>query len=231
VQAQDVMSRSVAAVVAEAAVKDAARLMIERGVSALPVVDGANRVVGIVSEGDLIRRAEIGTARRRPLWLMALLRRSAREYVKARAARVRDVMTRPVVTVAPAAPLHEVAGLLEKHRIKRVPVVKGGRLAGIVSRADLVRRLAAAPEAPTARTARDRALRRAVLERLERAGVRAVNLNATVRNGVVHLWGEVASRGEQMLLRRAALAVDGVREVQDRTAVMPPPVAAELGLL
>jgi CBS domain-containing protein len=230
-QARDVMTDRVATVAPNAAVKEAAKLMMERRVSALPVVDGAQRVVGILCDGDLIRRTEIGTGRRRPSRMRALTQRGARECLKTRSARVRDVMSRPVISVRPTAPLREVARLLDKHRIKRVPVLEGRRLAGIVSRADLVRQLATMPARPTARTPRDRALRRAVLEELRRSSSGGLNLNATVEHGVVHLWGDVASRSEQKTLQKAAHAVDGVRRVKDHTSVMPLRVADALGLL
>jgi CBS-domain-containing membrane protein len=193
-------------------------------------IEPAQRVVGILREGDLIRRTEIGTGRRRPSRMRALTQRG-REYLKTRSARVRDVMSRPVISVRPTAPLREVARLLDKHRIKRVPVLEGRRLAGIVSRADLVRQLATMPARPTARTPRDRALRRAVLEELRRSSSGGLNLNATVEHGVVHLWGDVASRSEQKTLQKAAHAVDGVRKVKDHTSVMPLRVADTLGLL
>jgi CBS domain-containing protein len=220
-QASDLMTGWVATIAPEAAVKDAAKLMIERRVSALPVVSSGERVVGIVSEGDLIRRAEIGTDTRREPWLRRLLQSGAREYLKERGATVRDVMSSPVVSVGPATPLDEVAALLDRHRIKRVPVIDGERLAGIVSRVDLVRQLATVPVRPTARTPRDRELRGEVLEAARRSGAAGLNLNATVEHGVVHLWGDVRSRGEQKALLNALRSVRGVRKVADHTSVLP----------
>jgi len=145
-QAQDVMTGWVATIGAGASVQEAARLMVERRISALPVVDEADRLVGMVSEGDLVRRAELGTgAAEGSWWLKVLAENTARDYVKAHGTAVSDVMSSPVVTVGRATPLREVARLLQEHRIKRVPVLEAGRLVGIVSRADLVRQLAAAP--------------------------------------------------------------------------------------
>jgi CBS domain-containing protein len=228
--ASDVMTGWVATIAAEATVKDAAKLMIERRVSALPVVGAGARVVGIVSEGDLIRRSEIGTGARREPWLHRLLHGGAREYLKTRGATVRDVMSAPVISVGPATPLAELAALLDKHRIKRVPVLDGARLAGIVSRVDLVRQLATAPARPGARTPRDRELRREVLGAAQRSGAAGLNLNATVEHGVVHLWGDVRSRGEQKALRKAAGTVGGVRKVEDHTSVIPLRVGSALRL-
>lgn len=141
-QATDVMTASVATIGADATVRDAAKLMFERGVSALPVLDEKEHVVGIVSEGDLVRRRELGTETTGSWWLLALADGAARDYRKTHATAVRDVMTRPVFGVRPSASLREIAKLMEERRIKRVPVLDGGHLVGIVSRADLVRQLA-----------------------------------------------------------------------------------------
>lgn len=140
--AQEVMTTSVATIGAGATVREAARLMLERRVSALPVTDEKKRVVGIVSEGDLVRRRELDTETEGSWWLLALAQGAAREYRKTHGTTVRDVMTRPVIGVRPSASLRQIARLLEKHGIKRVPVLDAGRLVGIVSRADLVRELA-----------------------------------------------------------------------------------------
>ncbi len=141
-QAQDVMTTKVATIGAGATVREAAKLMLERGVSALPVLDEKGRVVGIVSEGDLVRRQELGTETTGAWWLLALTEGAARDYRKTHATAVRDVMTRPVIGVRPSASLKQIAKLLQGRRIKRVPVLDAGRLVGIVSRADLVRQLA-----------------------------------------------------------------------------------------
>jgi CBS domain-containing protein len=141
-QAQDVMTTWVATIGAGATVREAARLMAERKVSALPVLDDEDRMIGIVSEGDLVRRAELGTETAGSWWLVALAKDAAADYRRTHGVTVSDVMTHPVLSVAPTASLREVAQLMEKHRIKRLPVLDAGRLAGIVSRADLVRSLA-----------------------------------------------------------------------------------------
>ena len=230
-QAQDVMTTVVATIRAEANVQEAAKLMLERRVSALPVMDGKDRVIGMVSEGDLVRRTELGTDAPRSWWLRAIAEDAARDYLKTHGASVADVMTSPPVTVRRTTSLQEIARLLEKHRIKRVPVLDAGRLVGIVSRADLVRRLAAAPARPAtpARTVSDRALRRDVLAEMRRSGMDLLYVNITVEHGIVHLWGGARSRSEQRVLCVAAKRVKGVRKVEDHTSVIPLRVAAALG--
>jgi CBS domain-containing protein len=228
-QAQDVMTTWAATIPADATVREAAKLMLERRISALPVMDGKDRVIGIVSEGDLVRRSELGTDAARSWWLRAFADDAARDYLKTHGASVREVMTRPVVSVRRTTPLHEIARLLEKHRIKRVPVLDAGRLVGIVSRADLVRRLAMTPARPTPRAAGDRALRRAVLKETQQAGLDLLYVNVTVEQGIVHLWGGLGSPVERKALRAAAKAVAGVRQVDDHTFVIPLRIAAGLG--
>lgn len=229
--AQDVMTTAVATISADATVRDAAKLMLARRVSALPVTGSTGRVIGIVSEGDLMRRAELGTGTPRSWWLRLFSEDAARDYLKVHGTSVRDVMTSPVVSIRRTTTLKSVVHLLEKRRIKRVPVLESGRLVGIVSRADLVRRLATARERPAARTATDRTLRRLVLEQVRQSGIDATHVNVTVEHRLVHLWGSVRSNGEQKVLRVAAKAVEGVRKVEDHTSVMPLRVAAALGTL
>jgi CBS domain-containing protein len=229
-QAQDVMTTVVATISADATVREAAKLMLERRISALPVMDDKGRVIGIVSEGDLARRAELGTDVARSWWLRAFAEDAAQDYLKTHGASVREVMTSPAVSVRKTTPLHEVASLLEKRHIKRVPVIEAGRLVGIVSRADLVRRLATLPVRPAARTEGDRALRRQVLKEMQKkAGLDLLYVNVTVERGVVHLWGGVRSHLEQRALAVAAKAVEGVRKVEDHTMVIPLRVLAGLG--
>ena len=225
------MTGWVATISPDATVKEAAQMMIERRVSGLPVVNRNERVVGMVSEGDLMRRTEFGSVARRTPWLQRLLDSGARDYLKTKGGKVRDVMSKPAITVRPSTPLHELARLFDEKRIKRVPVVDRGRLAGIVSRADLVRQLATAPVRPAARTARERKLRQQVLDAARSSGAQGLNLNVTVDQGVVHLWGDVRSRLEQKALLRAVRAVDGARVVRDHTDVIPLRVAADLELL
>src|SRR5215471_629072 len=158
----DVMTSEVISVDENATVPAVARLLAERGISAVPVVDKYNCVTGMVSEGDLLHRAETGTERRRSWWLdmMASTNKLAGDYIKSHGGRAKDVMTRNVLSVTETTPVADIALLLETNRIKRVPVVRDGKLVGIVSRADLVRALAMTiEEAPSGVGANDRAIR------------------------------------------------------------------------
>ncbi len=230
-QAQDVMTTVVTTIPADATVREAARLMLERRVSALPVMNEQDRLVGVVSEGDLMRRAELGTGGVRSWWLRALAENAAGDFIKTHGTTVRDVMSTPVVSVRRATPLQEIAHLFEKHRIKRVPVLEAGRLVGIVSRADLVRRLATRPVRPLRRAADDRSLRRLVLKQVAKSGIDALYVSVTVDSGTVHLWGGVRSDIEQKALCAGAKSTQGVRKVEDHTFVMPPRLKAALGAI
>jgi CBS domain-containing protein len=218
-RAGDVMTGEVVTVRPEARVEQVARLMLEHHISAVPVVEAEGRLLGIVSEGDLVRRVETGTLARRAWWLDLLTDTAvqAREYVKTHGRRAADVMTGPVVTVGVDTPVEEIARLLERHGIKRVPVVRDGRVIGIVSRADLIRGLAVRPvEPPPARGEDDRAIREAVLSAL-RAQPWWIGTyrNVVVVDGVVHLWGLARSEAERQAMRVAAEAVPGVKGVED----------------
>ena len=231
-QAKDVMTTAVTTIEDDATVQEAAQLMLQRGVSALPVMDEKDRLVGIISEGDLVRRAELGTEKVYGSWWLRFLafpsESAAADFVKTHASRVRDVMTSPAISVSEATPLEKVALLLEKHRIKRVPVLRAGQLVGIVSRADLVRRLAIArPRKPP--TAGNRSLRKRMLAALGEAGVDAAYLNVSVSEGVLHLWGGVKSDAEKRALRVVAEGIPGVRGIDDHTFVMPPRLIGAMG--
>jgi CBS domain-containing protein len=202
----------------DTSVVEVARLLLDHAISAVPVVaDG--RVVGIVSEGDLMRRSETATDRRRAWWLTFFTGPTtlAEEYARTHGQRAADVMTSPVVTVNERTPLREIAELLETRRIKRVPVVRDGALVGIVSRADLLRALASTPSAKEpALATTDDGIREALLRDLETmAWATPANINPIVTRGVVHLWGRIGSDAERRALHVAAERVPGVRAVED----------------
>jgi CBS domain-containing protein len=225
--AGQVMSRTVLAVSLDASIYDAAELMVSAEVAALPVIDGSGRMVGIVSEADLMRRPEIGTEPHKG-WLsraFADSATSAQEYVALHSHRVRDVMTRKVVTVTEETPLSEVADLMTRHRVKRLPVVRGDTVVGIVSRANLVRALVSRdPAVPGARP-EDEALRRGVERAVkDHAWTSPWPVNILVSGGVVHLWGFVANDASSRAYRVAAENVPGVAKVRSHLRHIPPSV-------
>jgi CBS domain-containing protein len=217
--AQDVMTSPAITVTPDTPVVDIAAVLIERRISAVPVVDASGRVVGVVSEGDLLRRCEIGTDRRRSQWLDLLVERSgqAADFAKAHGLLARDVMTRDVISVPEDMELSEIAALLERRRIKRVPVVRNGVPIGIVSRANLLRGLAASGRRrqPSPQTD-DLGIRKRLEERLEQEPwVDLSRLNIVVSDGVVHLWGVLGSEEQRRALKIAAEGVPGVKDVVD----------------
>jgi CBS domain-containing protein len=218
--AVDVMTTEVISVAEDATVPAVARLLAERGISAVPVVDKDNRVIGMVSEGDLLHRAETGTERRRSWWLeiMASTNKLAEDYIKSHSGKVKDVMTRNVLSVAETTPVGDIALLLETNRIKRVPVVRDGELVGIVSRANLVQALAMTIDEPPSGGARadDRNIREQLLAELKAQRWAEVSAaNVTVKDGVVHLWSSYLSEQEKRALIVAAENIPGVRQVED----------------
>lgn len=224
-RALDVMTSEVITVAEDASVQQAAKLMAEHGISAVPVVDRDNRVVGMVSEGDLLHRAETGTERRRSWWLemMASTNQLAGEYVKSHSSEVRDVMTPDVISVTEETSVAEIAILLETHRVKRVPVLRDGKLAGIVSRANLVRALAMTLNgAPSGAEANDRAIRDKLLAELKTQKWAEVSpANITVKDGIVHLWSSYLSEQEKRAVVVAAENIPGVRHVEDHMRPVP----------
>jgi len=218
-RASDVMSINVSVAWPDTSVQEIARRLCERQVSALPVVDAEDRVLGIVSEGDLMRRVELGTDVRRSWWLDLLSSDAslAGDYVKAHGRTARDVMTRPVITVDEATDLKDVARLLESKHIKRVPVLRGGKLVGVVSRADIIRGLIAAGAGwPRARTRDDASIRTAIQEELRKLPFAVgAHANAIVEDGIVHLWGHVETPEQRNGIRVAVENIPGVKQVVD----------------
>jgi CBS domain-containing protein len=220
-KARDVMVSPVITVGPAASVQEAAKLMLDHRVSALPVLDEQGRLVGIVSEGDLLHRAEAQTERRLSWWLRLIAADDtlAQDYIRAHARRVGDVMTREVITASPETPLDEIALLLEKNGIKRVPIVQDGRLVGIVSRANLIQAVASAPKPPEIAMS-DAAIREQLLAHLKaQPWAHTDFINVTVANGTVNLWGMTNSETERQAMRVAAESIPGVRAVVDNLFV------------
>jgi CBS-domain-containing membrane protein len=222
--ARDVMVSPVITVSIDATVRDVAQILLEKRISAVPVIDGNGRLAGIATESDLMHRVEAGTERRHSRWLEALQgnRPLAVDYVKSHTTKVADIMTREVVTASPETPLHEIAELLERLHIKRVPIVsKNGDLVGIVSRANLLQAVATArPELELQLP--DAAIRQKIMDHLkQQRWTNAHHLNVTVSNGVVDLWGVVESDAERKALHVAAENVPGVTSVNDHLLNRP----------
>jgi CBS domain-containing protein len=223
-KAADVMVTDVVTVGPDASVRDVAEILLRHRISAVPVVaDG--KIAGIVSEGDLIRRTEGATERRRPRWLDYFISREvlAAEFVKSHARKVADVMTREVVTADPDTPLGEIASRLERNGIKRVPIVRDGKLVGIVSRANLLQALAGLKEdLPSEAAPSDAIIRGKVEAELKtKPWAKPLLINVIVRDGTVDLWGLVDSEAERQAVRVLAEVTPGVRAVNDNLAVRP----------
>jgi CBS domain-containing protein len=214
-RAADVMTTEVISAGPDTSVHALAALLSERGISGVPVVDADNRVVGIVSEGDLLHRIEAGTEgraeRRRSWWLdgIASERELARDYVKSHARTVKDVMTRDVVSVSDTTELADM--LLEARQIKRVPVVRDGKLVGIVTRANLVSALATTKSAPaTGADPDDRTISDKLFAEPQAKGwVDISSADIIVRDGVVHLWFSDDQPLEERLTIRVNLSRRG----------------------
>ncbi len=211
-----------------ASIAEAAQLMLEHRISGLPVTDGKGALMGIITEGDLLRRAEIGTERHRSRWLELLLGpgRLAQDYVDVHARKVADAMTAEVVTISPRQSLESVVELMEQHRVKRLPVVTHGRLVGIVSRADLVRalvRVLSQKALPDNVKRSDTEIRNAILHILDKElwGPR-FSVDVDVENGTVYLHGAVADDRERTAVAVAAENVPGVRAVRNHLTWVEP---------
>jgi len=220
-KAADVMVTNVITVHQDTPVAKIAETLLANRISAVPVVNDKDVLVGIVSEGDLIHRVEAGTERHRSWWLELLSGKEllAHEFVKSHARKAADVMTRPVVSVQPDTPLGDIASLLEKHRIKRVPVVNNGKIIGIVSRANLIQALVSDTKASD-QAIDDLTLHSNILEQLRsKPWVDSSTINVVVNNGAVELWGIVDSETEKNAIRVAVEVTPGVRQVSNRLVV------------
>jgi CBS domain-containing protein len=220
-KAKDIMTSRVVSVEADIPILQAVRIMLQRRVSGLPVVDNDGHLVGIITEGDFLRRAETGTQRRRPRWLEFLVGpgRLAAEYTRSHGRKVGEVMTRDPVTVTEHTALEDIVKLMEKRQIKRVPVVLGPYVVGIVSRANLLHALASVAREAKPVEQDDEAIRARLVEELEKQPWAPVAvINPIVRNGVVELWGTITDERERQALVVAAENIPGVKAVRDQLA-------------
>ena len=223
-QAKDIMTTGLITVEADTTVREIAGILADKGISAVPVVDKGGALLGIVSEGDLLHRQEIGTDQKKASWWLLSLSKTeaaAVDYSKSHGMHAHDIMTRDVVTVEESTPLAEVANILESKRIKRVPVMRDGVLVGIVSRANIVQAIAARPEgAHVPVSGDDASIRANVTETLkDQPWSRPWNNSVFVSNGVVDLYGTVENDAERDASRIAAENTPGVLKVVDHRGV------------
>ena len=217
----DIMTSPVITAGPNAGVLEVVQLMLDKRISAIPIVNREGGLIGLVSEGDLMRRSELGARDYKSWWLSAIggSIALAEEFVKSHGVKASEIMTEDVITVPSTAPVWEVAALLEKKKIKRVPVVDDGKLVGIVSRANLLQALAAQREkiAETP-SGNDRGIREALIKVLEKEPWSdASHVNVVVLDGVVHYWGLIPSKAQSKAIRVAAEDIPGVKGVVDHT--------------
>ena len=216
---EEIMTRDVIAVAPKTPIHEAAELMVDHGVSGLPVVDDAGRVVGIVSEGDLILREK---PRERMPWWKAFFgdaERLAREYQKAHGMTVGEVMTRSLITVSPDLPIESVALILDEHRIRRVPVVADGQLLGIVSRGDLVKALAKAPPRAGSQPSDERLVREMRARLAEEPWISNRGIVVQTKDGVISLWGLVLTETEKSAVETMARTIEGCKGIDSHLVV------------
>jgi CBS domain-containing protein len=224
-KAVDVMTRNVVSVNLDSSVFEAAQRMILNRISGLPVLNASGELVGVVTEGDLLRRAETGTERRRPSWLEFFLGqgRLADEYVRSHGRKIGDVMTPGPETIVEETPLDEIVAIMEQKRIKRLPVMRGEHMVGIVSRANLVQALATLARETADPLPNDATLRELVLAEIDKQPWSpGALINVIVRDGVVELWGTILDERKRQAVRVVAENVPGTRQVKDHLVWVEP---------
>jgi CBS-domain-containing membrane protein len=224
-KAADVMTREIISIAPDASIMEAVRLMLQHKISGLPVIDAAGKLEGIVTEGDFLRRVETGTERKRSRFVEFLLGpgRLAEEYAQTSGRRVSEVMTPDVQTVTEDAPLEQVVHLMERHRVKRLPVVRGDQMVGIVTRKNLMRALASFALSAQPVAAGDAEIRERLLAELRRHSWAPVGLiDVAVKDGVVKLQGALTDERERQAIRIAAENIPGVKKVEDHLVWIEP---------
>lgn len=224
-KAGDIMARRVVSIAPGATVLEAIELMLKNRISGLPVIDAAGALVGIVTEGDFLRRAETGTERKRPRWLEFLLGPNslAKDYIRSHGRKVEEVMTRELVTVGEDAPLDEVVRIMERKRVKRLPVMRGQQLVGIVSRASLLHALATMSRDLPPPAKSDADIRHRVMEKLAKQTWAPIALiDIVVKDGVVELWGSVTEASQGEALKVCAENIPGVKAVVSHLSWIEP---------
>jgi CBS domain-containing protein len=228
-QVSDVMTRRVISVAPNDSINSAIELMLKHRISGLPVIDDKSKLVSIVTEGDFLRRPEIDTERRRPGWREALLGPSeaARSYVHSHGVKVKDVMTQNPVSVGEDIPLDRVVQLMESRNVKRLPVMRGGRVIGIISRANLMHALVSIHRAADRAAKDDAKIRGRILDEIAKQSWGAgVVVDVVVRNGVADLWGTIYESEQARALGALVESTPGITRVRDYLTCMDEPVSA-----
>ncbi|MFN3655844.1 MAG: CBS domain-containing protein [Pseudolabrys sp.] len=224
-QAKDIMMRDVVSIGPDATVLQAARLMLKHQISGLPVIDAAGKLVGVLSEGDFLRRRETHTERRRSRWIEFLMGpgKIAEEYTHTHGSKVSEVMTGTVYTVGEHAALEDIVELMERHRIKRVPVVRGDKVVGIVTRSNLMHAMVSLARGVPGAAKDDAAIRERLLAEMQKEQwAPAAMVNVVVHGGVVELWGAVLDDRQRAALKVAAENIPGVKAVKDHLVWVEP---------
>jgi CBS domain-containing protein len=223
--ARDIMRSPVVSVSPHTTVMDAIALMLERKLSGLPVVTADQQLVGIVSEGDFLRRFELGTESQRPRWIEFLRGpgRAAEEFVRTHGRRVDEVMSVDVAIADASATLNDVVTLMERRHIKRIPIVEAGKVVGIVTRADILRALAQGSAALNRDEGNDLSIRRAILAACEQQSWAPRALIAVdVKDGIVDFSGTIFDERERQGLKVIAENIPGVRGIRDHMVWIEP---------
>ena len=225
-RAADVMTLDPVSISPDASIIEAIRTMLQRKFSGLPVVDSDGALVGIVTEGDLLRRTETGTQRKRPRWIEIIIGsgRLAAEYVHTSGRKIREVMSSDVQTATEDTPLEEIVELMERHRIKRVPVLRDGRLVGIVCRANLLRALATLLGETKSAGGDDASIRQRIFSELKKQhwAANLIQLDVQVRNGVARLWGALLDERQREAVRVVVENIPGVKGIEDHMVWIEP---------
>jgi CBS domain-containing protein len=221
-RAHQIMTKNVISVTPHTSIEDAARIMLLNKISGLPVVEDNGTLAGMVSQSDFLRRSEIGTGRKRPAWLQFFVGpgRAAADFIRERGRKIEDVMTTGPITVEEETPLEELVGLMEKHDIKRLPVMNGKALVGIVTRTNLLQAVASMAHEIPDPTADDDHIRDRILRQVNATDWRPIGFDVTVRNGVVHLHGIITTEESRQAAIVAAENTAGVTKVHDRLCLV-----------
>lgn len=224
-KAEDVMTRDVISIDPDSTVLQAARLMLQHRISGLPVIDAKGELVGVLSEGDFLRRRETNTEKHRSRWLEFLMGpgRMAAEYSHSHGCKVSEAMSPNPQTVSETASLEDIVELMERYRIKRVPVLCGGEVVGIVTRSNLMRAMVSVARAAPPTATDDMAIRQRLMDEIQKAEwAPSATIDVVVRDGIVEFWGAIIDERQREALKVAAENIAGVKAVKDHLVWVEP---------